>query len=108
MLRTVALARLRLLTAATSEPVISDTDLGVHLDMWALADANSVAPDQPGWLGAWDITSAARAVWRDKAGRVVSDVTYQADDATYNQSDMYKHCLEMANRMVSTGTLGVG
>lgn len=105
-----ALARLRLHVQPTSEPTLSEQELSDLLAVHALADSEGNAPNTEGWVGTWDIRKAAYDGWLIKAGKVANDVTYRADDASYNQSEAYAHCLTMADRFKGAQgsfTLGV-
>jgi hypothetical protein len=108
MLKIVALARLRINTQAASEPVLTEQELDDLLSMYALEDADGLAPDEVGWSGTWDMAAASRKGWLLKAGKVVSDVTYQADGASYSQSDMHAHCMAMAQSFGQVGVFSLG
>ena len=108
MLRADALARLRLNTQADTSPTLAEAELGIVLDQFALMDGNGVAPTELGWLGVWDIQGASRKGWLIKAGKVVPHVTYDADGARYDQSDVHAHCLAMAQQFGSLGTVSIG
>lgn len=105
--RAVALARLKLYSAWDSDPAISDADMGTILDLYALEDAAGLPPTDLAWAGAWDIRAAARKAWEIKAGKVVSDVDYDADGSKYTASQLHAHCLAMADRFADQGTSSI-
>jgi hypothetical protein len=107
MLRATALARLRLNCQPTTDPVLSDGELDIILDMYAIEDALGLAPTDAGWVGTWDIGGASRKAWLTKAAKVVPDVDYDVDGAKYTQSQMYANCLRQADRFADAGTASI-
>lgn len=107
MLRTTALARLRLNVQPDADPVLTSDELDTILDLYALEDANGVAPLADGWLGLWDIRAASRKAWQVKAAKVVSDVDYDVDGAKYTQSQLTAHCLAQADLYADQGTASI-
>lgn len=111
MLRTTALARLKLNVQPTSEPTLSDDELDTILDLYALEDSQGLGPLDDGWLGLWDVRAASRRAWQVKAAKVVADVDYDADGAKYTQSQLHDHCLTQAELYADQGSVtiaGVG
>lgn len=107
MLRTTALARLRLNSQPDSDPTLTSDELDAILDLYALEDANGLAPDADGWLGLWDIRAASRKAWHVKAAKVVNDVDYDTDGAKYTQSQLTEHCLKQADLYADQGTASI-
>lgn len=108
MLLATALARLKLKTAASSEPTLSDDELTTILGGCQIEDSFGVAPSDLDWAGAWDISLAARQAWQLKAGKVAGNPTYSADGASYQLSDIYTHCMAMAATFGGAGSVSVG
>lgn len=68
-----ALEQLRGMTAATVEPVLSDTDLIALLGRAAVPDAGGSLPGDAGWTPTYSpvfLNAAAAEGWRWKAGRL--------------------------------------
>lgn len=107
MLRATALARLMLNCQPASDPVLSGDELDTILDLYALADAQGLAPYEDGWLGLWDIRAASRKAWQVKAAKVVADVDYDVDGAKYTQSQLHAHCLAQADLFADQGTANI-
>lgn len=108
MLKATALARLRINCQAASAPVLSDPELDDLLAYYALADSSGLPPDDPAWVGTWDLQAAYRKGWLVKAGKVVDEVNYSVDGAQYSTSDMHAHCMSMAQSFGSLGNLSIG
>lgn len=84
--------------AATDEPVLSDSAVERLLREHATADAYGAEPFSDGWEPTWDLDAAAAAGWQLKAGRVASQHDFNADGVNANRSQMYEHCVTMAER----------
>lgn len=111
MLRTTALARLRLNVQPDADPTLTSDELDTILDLYALQDANGAVPGEDAWLGLWDIRAASRKAWQVKAAKVVSDVDYDVDGSKYTQSQLTEHCLKQADLYADQGSAtieGVG
>lgn len=90
-----AWARLKMMTAAESAPVLAPDEIELLLEMHRVADANGVAPGVDGWIPGWDLNRAAVEGWRWKAAKVAGSFDFQADGASYNRSQMLAMCEKM-------------
>lgn len=99
--RDAMLAKLTRLGAANSAPVLSPVTLGEVLDSYAIADPLGVPPDTTGWVPTYDINGALAEVWREKAGLVAGDFTFQADDLSVSKGDLLAHMLAMETKYAS-------
>jgi hypothetical protein len=91
-----AIARLEVMTASSVDPVLSETEIGMLLDMCRLADADDNAPDDADWTPTWDLNRAAAEGWRWKAGKAAARFDFSADGAKFDRSQIVMHCERMA------------
>lgn len=91
-----ARARLRVLTDATGRIPLSDAELDECLAGSAVVDRDGRLVDSPDWAGEWDWNYAAGKGWDIKAGKVATDFTFSADDASYSKDTVMAKCLQMA------------
>lgn len=108
MLRATAIARIKLKCQAASEPTLSDQEVSDILDAYAEVDITGLPPDDPAWVGTWDLAACYRQGWLIKAGKVASDVDYDVDGAKYSQSQMAALCMKQADAYSLTGTISLG
>lgn len=88
-------ARVKMLGATAERPAITDDEVGLIVDQYALVDLNGNAPSATDWTPTYDVNGAVAEVWRVKAGRVAGDYSFSADGASYSKADVMAHCLEM-------------
>jgi len=107
MLKATAKARLVINTQARLEPKLSDQEMEDLLAAYARKDTQGQLPDNPAWVGTWDIRAATRQAWLIKAGKVAGEVNFQADGTAYSLSDMHAHCMAMASKYGSVGSMAI-
>lgn len=108
MLEARALAMLRTNIQPTVYPTLTEQEVSDLLATYALPDASGRSPDAEGWVGTWDIRAASRAGWLLKAAKAVPEVNFAGDGAQGSLSDIHAHCMAMAKRYESIGTINVG
>lgn len=91
-----ALVRLKAMTAATTEPTLSDGELETLLDMARLADSEGNAPADAEWTPTFDLNRAAAEGWRWKAAALATEFDFEADGAVFNRQQQIDNCLKMA------------
>lgn len=91
-----ALARLRRMTDASAEPVLSDDDLNDCLAISRLADAAGLPPTDPAWTPTYDLNRGAAEGWRRKAAKLAMRYDFSADGQTFSRSQAMAHCERMA------------
>lgn len=108
--RAEARARLSSYADAAGRVPLSDGDLDTCLRDAAVPDSDGRTVDDPDWAGAWDMDYAAGRAWDLKAGRVATDFTFSADDASYSKDTVMAKCLAMAQTYYgrTTRTLPLG
>ena len=93
-----ALARLRRMTDADNEPVLSVDDLADCLAMSRLVDANGLAPSDANWTPTWDLNRGAAEGWRRKAAKLVMRFDFETDGQSFRRSQAVQHCERMAEQ----------
>lgn len=94
--RATARARLASFTDASGRVPLTESDLDACLADAAVPDSDGRTVDDPDWAGAWDQNYAIGRAWDMKAGRVATDFTFSADDASYSKDAVMAKCLQMA------------
>lgn len=102
-----ATARLTDMTAATCHPELTEAEVARLLEGAKMPDRWGLQPSDDGWVPSWELNSAAAQGWLMKAGRAASDVTFTADGASYNRSDLIAHCRDMAAQYQARVVYGV-
>lgn len=90
-----ALTRLAAMTAATTAPTLTDTELEALLTAHQVVDSAGLGPTEDDYVPTWDLNRAAAEGWRWKAARLAMAYDFQADGATYNRSQMLAMCEKM-------------
>jgi len=93
-----ALARLKRMTDADSEPALTEGDLADCLAMSKLVDADGLAPSDPSWTPTWDLNRGAAEGWRRKAGKLATRFNFSTDGQTFYRSQTVEHCERMAEQ----------
>lgn len=93
-----AVFRLRKMTAAESEPVLTDSDLSAVLYDAQRIDRYGVKPSEEGWEPTYDLNAAAADAWQMKAAAAAGDYDFSADGASYSRSQIVAQCLAMEDR----------
>jgi len=101
MLLADAQNRLKALTASSTEPTLSPTEIDALLTQYALFDYNGLAPTDPDWEGTWNFNSAAREGWLIKAGRVSDLFDFGSDVNNFKRDQLFKHCTDMADKFAT-------
>ena len=91
-----ALARLRAMTASSTDPVLTEEELDLLLEGCRLEDSAGVAPGGTDWVGTYDLNRAAAEGWRWKAGKAASRFGFTADGAQFNRQQTVEACERMA------------
>lgn len=108
MQEATALARLRTNVQPGVHPTLTEQELADLLVANALPDSNGNIPYSPGWVENWDIRAASRQGWLLKAAKAVPSVNFSGDGTQGSLSDIHEHCMAMANKYQSIGSINVG
>lgn len=105
--------RLRMMAAATSDPVLSEDELLDVLARNGLVDDDGREPQDDEWVPTYALGAAAQDAWLLKAGKVAHRVTASDGALNVTRSDLHKHCLAMAElygrrRLTTVVIAGVG
>lgn len=93
--------RLRAMTAADSDPVLTEDELDQLVLLARRADTDGLSISDADWTETYDLNAAAAEGWRWKAGKAASDVTFRSDGQGFDLSDLIKHCRAMAKDYTS-------
>ncbi len=93
-----ALARLKRMTDADSEPTLTDDDLADCIAMSRLVDVNGLAPSESGWTPTYDLNRGAAEGWRRKAGKLAMRFDFATDGQQFQRSQAVEHCERMAEQ----------
>lgn len=106
----IATARLRRMTAADTEPVLSPDDITDLLLQFSLVDSYGTLPTDPDWDSTWNLTGAAAEGWLRKAGQVSPNFDFGSDINKFSRDQVFKHCMEMYDMYAKrqAGSLDVG
>ena len=87
--------KLKKLTAATDEPVLTDADIDELLAASSVADGDDNSPESEAWSPTYDIAAAAAEGWMIKTGRAAN--TTETDPDSLNvTSRIFENCIRMA------------
>ena len=87
--------KLKKLTAWTTEPALTETEIDELLLQSSLADAEGNAPSSEDWSPTYDLSAAAAAGWLIKAGRS-ANTTETEPDSVYVTAKVFDNCMRMA------------
>ncbi len=93
-----ALARLKRMTDADSEPALTTDDITDCMAMSKLVDSNGLAPSDSSWTPTFDLNRGAAEGWRRKAGRLATQFDFSTDAQQFQRSQAVEHCERMAEQ----------
>jgi len=96
--------RLKRMTAADSQPVLSSGDLDELLSMFQKTDANGIVPGADGWNPTYNLNAAAAEGWRWKSAKASELVSVDLDGERMSSNQMYDHCERMIRQYSRKGT----
>jgi len=90
-----ALVRLKRMTDADSEPMLTAEDLADCLIMSKLVDADGLAPSDASWTPTWDLNRGAAEGWRRKAAKLAMRFDFSSDGQSFSRSQAIAQCERM-------------
>lgn len=99
-----ALDRLKRLSAWDKTPALTSDDLEAILAGHATVDANSVKPDEDGWIPTYRINKAIAEAWDMKAGLAAEFVSTDMNDTRLSSNQVFEQCERMARRYRNRGS----
>ena len=90
------LDKLKLITAWTDDPALTEDELEELLTDSATQDAEGNAPESEGWSPTYDINLAAREAWLIKAARAAALVEVDPPESGIVTSKVFDNCRRMA------------
>jgi hypothetical protein len=104
-----ALDKLKLITAWTDDPALTEDELEDLLTDSATPDAEGNAPEDDGWSPTYDLNLAAREAWLIKAARAAALVEVDPPESGIVTSKVFDNCRRMAElyakRRATTATV---
>lgn len=100
--------RIERLTQASSYPELDDTDIDELLRLARRTDTDGVLPSESGWVATYDVNAAVSLGWEWKAGKAAGDFRFSTDGQAFNREQVFAHCMAMARRYSSAGSVTVG
>jgi hypothetical protein len=91
-----SLEKLKLFTAWTDEPVLTEDELEDVLAETALTDGGGKTPETEGWTPTYDINKAASEAWLIKAARAAAMVEVDPPESGIVTSKVFDNCRRMA------------
>lgn len=90
--------KLKILTAADTEPSLTETEIGLLVEMFGTPDSEGRGPKNPEWQPTCDLNAAAAEGWRIKAGKISHEHDVTVDSQDFAASQKFSQCMEMAER----------
>lgn len=87
--------RLKRMTAADSQPLLSSDDLDDLLTMFQKTDRNGILPGADGWIETYNLNAAAAEGWRWKSAKASELVSIDLDGERMSSNQMFDQCKEM-------------
>lgn len=84
------------MTASTSEPQLSDTELDEILTMYRVPDKNGRPPSDDEWTSTFNLNKAAAEGWRWKAAKASELTSVDLDGERMSSNQVFDHCERMA------------
>lgn len=101
---TAAQTRLKAMTAAATEPLLSDTEIDNLLTQFSIVDADGYAPDEEDWVPTYNFRAAAAEGWRWKMGKCSDLVSTDLDGDRMSSNQMFDHCERMVRRYAGSAS----
>ncbi len=96
------------MVAWDQEPLLSEPEIDVLLDMFAIADSDGLIKTDNGWVPSYNFRAAAKEGWTWKAGRCADQVSTDLDGDRMSANQLFDHCQVMINRYKGTPTMNTG
>ena len=91
-----ALEKLKLITAWSDEPALTEDELEDLLVETAIADGDGKTPEAEGWSPTYDVNRAASDAWMIKAARAAALVEVDPPESGIVTSKVFDNCRRMA------------
>jgi hypothetical protein len=91
-----SLEKLKLITAWTDDPALTEDELEDVLSETALTDGGGKTPEAEGWTPTYDINKAASEAWLIKAARAAALVEVDPPESGIVTSKVFDNCRRMA------------
>lgn len=105
---TAAETRLKAMTAADIEPLLSQDEIDALLTQFSLVDADGYAPSDTEWTPTYNFRAAAAEGWRWKMGRVAHLVSSDLDGDRMSSNQVFEHCERMVAKYAGAASPSIG
>lgn len=101
------IGKLRRMTNETKSTTYTDPEMTAYLEACPVTDENGEAPRvpstttpgammvNPDWTATYDLHAAAAMIWEEKAAIASSNVDFEADGASYSDSQTFEQAMKM-------------
>lgn len=91
----VALQRLKMMTASSTDPVLDDPTIEALLTACQRNDSTGNAPGTPNWTPTYDLYWGATEAWAWKAGACSDRYKVVGDSTELELNQVFQHCSKM-------------
>lgn len=100
-------AKLRRMTNEPNNTTYSDDEITAYIEACPVTDENGESPRvpstttpgemmvNPDWTPTYDLHAAAAMIWEEKAAIVSGNVNFEADGASYSDSQTFEQAMKM-------------
>ena len=105
---TIAFEKLKAMTAATAEPLLSNEELEEILASCQTEDPAGASPQDPEWVPTYNLRAAAREGWKRKAAKAAELISTDLDGDRMSANQVFEHCERMVRMYAGTASVSVG
>lgn len=98
--------KLKIMTAAGSEPKLSNEELETLLASFTAPDPDGNGPNDPEWVPTYRLKAAAAEGWRWKAAKASELISSDLDGDRMSANQVFEHCERMV-KIYSRGSASV-
>jgi hypothetical protein len=80
------------------EPVITDEELEVIINLCVRPDANGLNRTSADWIPTYNVYAGLANTWQLKAAKLVQSVSFSADGQQFSLSHRFDHCIKMSEK----------
>ena len=95
------------MTAAATEPLLSDLEIDNLLTQFSIVDADGYDPTEVEWTPTYNLRAAACEGWRWKMGKCSDLVSTDLDGDRMSSNQLFDHCERMARKYASAASPSV-
>jgi hypothetical protein len=96
--------RLARMTAAASEPILSEPEINDLLSMFAKVDKDGLLPTEDDWKPTYNLRAAAAEGWRWKSAKAAELISSDLDGDRMSSNQLFEHCQRMIKTYASSAS----